>query len=50
MAFLDHEGGAEFPFDKMMYFEALVNAIKNIKGIEVNKVDMYKCFILVKSG
>jgi len=50
MAFLDHEGGAEFPFVKEDVFEALIEAIKKIKGMKVDKVDKLSGRILAKAG
>jgi hypothetical protein len=50
MAFLDHEGGAEFPFVKEDVFLALIEAIKEINGIEVDKADKLGGRILAKAG
>ncbi len=50
MVVWDHEGGIEFSFDKEDVFEALVEAIKNIKGMEVDKVDILSGKIIVKNG
>ena len=50
MAFLDHEGGAEFPFVKEDVFEALTEAINKIKGMKVDKEDKLSGRILAKAG
>ncbi len=50
MAFLDHEGGAEFPYGKDDVFDALVKAITGIKGMKVEKKDRIGCRILAKAG
>jgi hypothetical protein len=50
MGFLDHEGGAAFPFCKEDVFEALVKAISTINGITANKIDRLSGHILAKAG
>jgi ribosomal protein L40E len=50
MAFLDHEGGAEFPFDKDDVYTTLIEAIKSIKGMRVDKADNLSGRILAKAG
>ena len=50
MVVWDHEGGAEFPFDKEDVFEALVEAITNISGMEIDKFDVLSGKIIVKNG
>lgn len=50
MALLDHEGGAEFPYGKEDVFDALVKAIKSLKGMKVDKKDKLGGRILAKAG
>jgi len=50
MAFWDQEGGKEFPFDKEVVFEALVEVIKTINGLKVDEVDILSGKITVKNG
>ena len=50
MAFWDQEGGTEFPFDKEVVFEALVEVIKTINGLKVDEVDILSGKITVKNG
>jgi len=50
MGFLDHKGGAEFPYHKEDVFDALVLAIPKIKGMKVDKADKLSGHILAKAG
>lgn len=50
MSFLDHEGGAEFPYHRDDVFEALVEAIPTIKGMRLDKTDRLSGHILAKAG
>lgn len=50
MGFLDHEGGAEFPYHKDDVFDAIVQSISTIKGMKVDKSDKLSGHILVKAG
>ena len=50
MVFWDQEGGAEFPFDKEDVFETLVEVIKNIDEMKVDKVDILNGKIIAKNG
>ena len=50
MVFWDQEGGAEFPFDKEDVFETLVEVIKNIDEMKVDKVDILSGKIIAKNG
>lgn len=50
MAFLDHQGESEFPFDKEKVFSAMVKAIPTIKGMKIANSDILQGRILVKAG
>lgn len=50
MAFLDHEGGAEFQYPKEQLFEAVVKAIDGLKGMKVEKTDKVSGRIVAKAG
>lgn len=50
MGFLDHEGGAEFPYHKDDVFEALVKAIPTVKGMKLSRSDKVSGYILAKAG
>ena len=50
MGFLDHEGGAEFPYHKDDVFGALVKAIPTVKGFKIDKADKLTGHILAKAG
>jgi len=50
MAFLDHQGESEFPFDKQTVFEAMIKAIPTIKGMKIETADKLQGRILVKAG
>jgi hypothetical protein len=50
MAFLDHEGGAEFPYHREDVLEALANAIQGLPGMEVDSVDKFSGRVVAKAG
>jgi len=49
MGFLDHEGGAEFPYHIEEVFDALMEAAKNL-GMKVDQADKASGHILLKEG
>jgi hypothetical protein len=50
MALLDHNGEAQFPYNKDDVFDAIVNAIPTISGLTVHSVDKLSGRILAKAG
>jgi hypothetical protein len=50
LGFLDHKGGAEYPYFKEDVFNALIQAANKIKGMKIEKVDRLSGHILVKAG
>lgn len=50
MAFLDHEGGAEYPYPRDLVFKALVDSIPQIPGMKIDNADELSGRILVKAG
>lgn len=50
MGFLDHEGGAEFPYQKDDVFEALLQAIPTIPGMNIDKSDKLSGHILARAS
>jgi hypothetical protein len=50
MAFLDHEGGAEFPYTREDVFDALIKAIATISGLTVHSADKLSGRVLVKAA
>jgi hypothetical protein len=50
MAFLDHEGGAEFPYSREDVLDALIKAIPTISGLKVQSADKLTGRVLVKAG
>ena len=50
MGFLDHDGGAEFPYHKDDVFQALLKAIPTISGMRIDKSDNLSGHILAKAG
>lgn len=50
MAFLDHKGGAEYPYSKDEVFNAILEAIPKIKGMKIAKKDQLGGHIIVKAG
>lgn len=50
MAFLDHEGGADYPYPRDVVFEALVAAIPRVPGMKVDNADKLSGRILAKAG
>lgn len=49
MAVLDHEGEAEFPYPKENVFDALIQAIPQIKGMKIASSDKLSGQISVKA-
>lgn len=50
MAFLDHQGESEFPFNKEKVFTAMVKAIPTIDGMRIDNADELQGRIVVKAG
>ncbi|WP_234111752.1 MULTISPECIES: hypothetical protein [Chryseobacterium] len=50
MAFLDHNGESEFPFNKDNVFNAMCEAIPKIDGMKIENADKLSGRILVKAG
>src|SRR5215203_2648264 len=50
MAFLDHEGGAEFPYHREDVLEALAHAIQRLPGMEVDSIDKLSGRVVAKAG
>ena len=50
MAFLDHEGGTEYPYPKEDVFKAILQAIPKISGMKIDNSDLISGRIMVKSG
>ena len=50
MAFLDHEGGAEFPYTRDTVFDAIAKAIRAVPSLKVYSSDKLGGRILVKAG
>jgi hypothetical protein len=50
MGFLDHKGESEFPFEKEIVFNSMVNAIPLVKGMKVENADKLQGRIVVKAG
>ena len=50
MAFLDHNGESEFPFNKDSVFTAMCEAIPHIDGMKIDNADKLSGRILVKAG
>ena len=50
MAFLDHQGESEFPFNKEKVFTAMVKAIPKIDGMKIYSKDKLQGRIVVKVG
>lgn len=50
MAFLDHNGGAEFPYAKKELFWAIRRAVGQLDGFEVDSADPLTGRIVVKTG
>lgn len=50
MAFLDHEGGTEYPYPKEDVFKAILHAIPKISGMKIDNSDLISGRIMVKSG
>jgi hypothetical protein len=50
MAFLDHEGGAEFPYTRDDVFDALLEAIPTISGLKVHTADKLGGRVVAKAG
>jgi hypothetical protein len=50
MAFLDHEGGAEFPYSREDVFQAFLEAIPQVAGMKVDSADKMSGRIMAKAG
>lgn len=50
MAFLDHEGGAEFPYLREDVLDALAQAIPRLEGIDLESVDKLAGRVVAKAG
>jgi hypothetical protein len=50
MSFLDHDGESIFEFNKEIVFKAVLNAISNIEGMELDSADNQLGIIRVKVG
>jgi hypothetical protein len=50
MAFLDHNGESEFPFNRESVFNSLYEAIPKIDGMKIDNADKLSGRILVKAG
>jgi uncharacterized protein YqgQ len=50
MSLVDHEGGAEFQYAPEDVFDAVIEAVSNIKGFKVDKTDKPTGRIMVKAG
>ena len=48
MGFLNHKGGAEYPYYKDDVFKAIVEVASKVKGLEVDKYDELSGHILIK--
>jgi len=50
MAFLDHKVGAEYPYLKKDVYDALLEAIPKIKGMQIDSKDELNGRLIVKAG
>ena len=50
MAFLDHEGGADYPYPREVVFDAIIAAIPRLPGMKIDNADKLSGRILVKAG
>src|SRR5437879_4053116 len=50
MAFLDHEGGADFPHSRDDVFDALLEAIPAVQGMKIQSSDRLSGRIVAKAG
>lgn len=50
MGFLDHKGGAEYPYLKKDVYNALLEAIPKIKGMKIDNKDELSGRVTVKAG
>jgi hypothetical protein len=50
MAFLDHEGGADYPYPRNVVFEAIIAAIPRVGGMEIQSADELSGRIVAKAG
>jgi len=50
MGFLDHKGGADYPYSKEDVWKALLEAVPIIKGMKVDNIDELSSRIMVKTG
>jgi Short C-terminal domain len=50
MAFLDHEGAADFPYSKEDVLEAMARAIPGLPGLEIESIDKLSGRVIAKAG
>jgi hypothetical protein len=50
MGFLDHKGGAEFPYYRQDVFNAILEAVPRIKGMRIDSADIVSGHIIAKAG
>ena|SRR5579872_3127330 len=50
MAFLDHEGKAEFPYLRDDVMEAMLRAVPRLSGMQIESIDRLGGRVLVKAG
>ncbi len=50
MGFLDHRGETQYPYHRQDVYNAILWAVKNIKGMKVENADPVSSRILVKAG
>jgi hypothetical protein len=50
MAFLDHEGGAEFPYFRDDVMEATLRAVPRLSGMQIESIDRLGGRVVVKAG
>lgn len=50
MAFLDHNGVSEFPFEKDKVFDAICSVIPTVQGMKIDYADKLQSRIMVKAG
>lgn len=50
MAFLDHNGGADFPFGRDEVFDALRAAVRDMDGMTIDSADKLTGRLVVKGG
>jgi hypothetical protein len=50
MAFLDHEGGSEFPYFRDDVIEATLRAVPRLSGMQIESIDRLGGRVVVKAG